>query len=53
MTCIFLAILTLISCLTIINTVHRQLHSGLQQNNVLDVYYHVRQSSQPQQSKFI
>lgn len=53
MTCIFLAILALISCLTVINTVHKQLHSGLQQNNVLEVYYLVRQSSQPQQSKFI
>ena len=53
MTCIFLAILAFISCLTIINTMRRQLHSVLQQNNVLEVYYHISQSSQPQQSEFI
>lgn len=53
MTCIFLAILASISCLTIINTMRSQLHSVLQENNVLEVYYHVFQSSQPQQSEFI
>lgn len=50
MTCIFLAILAFISCLTVMNTMCIQLHSVLQQKNVFEVCYHV---SQPQQSEFM
>lgn len=53
MTCIFLAVLSFPSYLTIINTMCRQLHSVLQHKNVFEGYYHVSQPAQHQQSELI
>lgn len=53
MACTFLAFLSFVSCLTIINNMCRQLHSVLQHKNVFEGYYHVSQPAQLQQVELI